>query len=60
MNQLSESRYLNFNINYMAIHSEEGYSHSEEGYTDTIYPLSLYDMGIPIATIKMVVEAVVS
>lgn len=53
MNQLSESRYLNFNINYMAIHSEEG-------HTDTIYPLSLYDMGIPIATIKMVVEAVVS
>lgn len=53
MNQLSESRYLNFNINYMAIHSEEG-------YTDTIYPLSLYDMGIPIATIKMVVEAVIS
>ena len=44
----------------MAIHSEEGYSHSEEGYTDKIYPSSLYGMGIPIATIKMVVEAVVS
>lgn len=31
MNQFSEFRYLNFNINYMALHSEDG-------YIDTIYP----------------------